>query len=85
MRVISEGLGQEVNRNNIRTTIISPGAVATELPNAITETEVAERIRKVYEIALPADSFANMMIFAMSQPEELDVNEILFRPTRQEY
>ena len=85
MRVISEGLGQEVNPYNIRTIIISPGAVATELPNAITETEVAERIRKVYEIALPADSFANMMIFAMSQPEELDVNEILFRPTRQEY
>jgi NADP-dependent 3-hydroxy acid dehydrogenase YdfG len=85
VRVISEGLGQEVNPYNIRTIIISPGAVATELPNAITETEVAERIRKVYEIALPADSFANMMIFAMSQPEELDVNEILFRPTRQEY
>ena len=74
-----------MKRYNIRTAIISPGAVATELPNAITETEVAERIRKVYEIALPADSFANMMIFAMSQPEELDVNEILFRPTRQEY
>ena len=74
-----------MNPYNIRTIIISPGAVATELPNAITETEVAERIRKVYEIALPADSFANMMIFAMSQPEELDVNEILFRPTRQEY
>ena len=87
MRVISEGLGQEVNPYNIRTIIISPGAVATELPNTITDAEVAERIRirKVYEIALPADSFANMVIFAMSQPEELDVNEILFRPTRQEY
>jgi NADP-dependent 3-hydroxy acid dehydrogenase YdfG len=85
VRVISEGLRQEVKRYNIRTTIISPGAVATELPNAITDTEVAERIRKVYEIALPADSFANMVVFAMSQPEEVDVNEILYRPTRQEY
>ena len=85
VRVISEGLRQEVKQHNIRTTIISPGAVATELPNTITDAEVAERIRKVYEIALPAASFANMVIFAMSQPEELDVNEILFRPTRQEY
>jgi NADP-dependent 3-hydroxy acid dehydrogenase YdfG len=85
VRVISEGLRQEVKPYNIRTTIISPGAVATELPNTITDLDVAERIRKVYAIALPADSFANMVVFAMSQPEEVDVNEILFRPTRQEY
>jgi NADP-dependent 3-hydroxy acid dehydrogenase YdfG len=85
VRVISEGLRQEVKRYNIRTTVISPGAVATELPNTITDPDVAERIRKVYDIALPADSFANMVVFAMTQPEELDINEILFRPTRQEY
>jgi NADP-dependent 3-hydroxy acid dehydrogenase YdfG len=85
VRVISEGLRQEVKPYNIRTTIISPGAVATELPNTITDPDVAERIRKVYAIALPADSFANMVVFAMSQPEEVDVNEILFRPNRQEY
>jgi NADP-dependent 3-hydroxy acid dehydrogenase YdfG len=85
VRVISEGLRQEVKPYNIRTTIISPGAVATELPNTITDPDVAERIRKVYSIALPADSFANMVVFAMSQPEDVDVNEILFRPTRQEY
>ena len=85
VRVISEGLRQEVKPYNIRTTIISPGAVATELPNTITDPDVAARIRKVYEIALPADSFANMVVFAMSQPEDVDVNEILFRPSRQEY
>jgi NADP-dependent 3-hydroxy acid dehydrogenase YdfG len=85
VRVISEGLRQEVKPYNIRTTIISPGAVATELPNTITDPEVAERIRKVYAIAIAADSFANMLVFAMSQPEDVDVNEILFRPTRQDY
>ncbi len=70
---------------NIRTTVISPGAVATELPNSVTEPDVAERIRKFYgEVAIPADSFARAVAFAMSQPEEVDVNEILFRPTRQE-
>ena len=85
VRVISEGLRQEVKAYNIRTTIISPGAVTSELPNSITDPDVMERIRKVYTIALPADSFANMVVFAMSQPEDVDVNEILFRPTRQEY
>jgi len=85
VRVISEGLRQEVKPYNIRTTIISPGAVATELPDSITEPDVAERVRKVYEMAVPADSFASMVAFAMSQPEDVDVNEILFRPTKQEY
>jgi NADP-dependent 3-hydroxy acid dehydrogenase YdfG len=85
VRVISEGLRQEVKPYNIRTTVISPGAVATELPNSITDPEIAERIRKVYAIAVPADSFANMVVFAMSQPEDVDVNEILYRPTKQEY
>jgi NADP-dependent 3-hydroxy acid dehydrogenase YdfG len=85
VRVISEGLRQEVKPYNIRTTIISPGAVASELPDSVTEPDVAENVRKVYESAIPADSFASMVIFAMSQPDDVDVNEILFRPTKQEY
>jgi NADP-dependent 3-hydroxy acid dehydrogenase YdfG len=85
VRVLSEGLCQEVKPCNIRTTVISPGAVATELPSSITEPDVAENIRNFYEdFAIPAESFAQAVAFAMSQPEEVDVNEILFRPTRQE-
>jgi NADP-dependent 3-hydroxy acid dehydrogenase YdfG len=84
VRVISEGLRQEVKPYNIRTTVISPGAVATELADSVTEPDIAENVREAMEIALPADSFANMVLFAMSQPEDVDVNEILFRPTRQE-
>jgi NADP-dependent 3-hydroxy acid dehydrogenase YdfG len=85
VRVISEGLRQEVKPYNIRTTVISPGAVATELPNSITEPDVAEGVQKFYkEMAIPADSFAQAVAYAMSQPEEVDINEILFRPTRQE-
>ena len=83
--VISEGLRQEVKPYNIRTTVISPGAIATELPDSITEPDIAENIRKfVSEIALPAESFARAVAFAMSQPEDMDVNEILFCPTKQE-
>jgi NADP-dependent 3-hydroxy acid dehydrogenase YdfG len=86
VRALSEGLRQEVKPYNIRTTVISPGVVATELPESVTEPDVATNIRKMYdEIAIPADSFARAVVFAMSQPEDVDVNEILFRPTRQEF
>ena len=81
---LSEGLRQEVKPYNIRTTVISPGAVATELPNSLTEPDMAEIMRKVYEIAIPAESFARSVAFAISQPEDVDINEIVFRPTRQE-
>jgi NADP-dependent 3-hydroxy acid dehydrogenase YdfG len=85
VRALSEGLRQEVKPYNIRTTVISPGAVDTELPQTTTEPDTAARIRKVYEIAIPADSFARAVVFAISQPDDVDINEILFRPTRQEY
>ena len=85
VRAFSEGLRQEVKPYNIRTTVISPGAVATELPNGVTDPDAGERIRKFYgDVAVPADSFARAVSFAMSQPEDVDINEILFRPTRQE-
>ncbi|ODT07086.1 MAG: oxidoreductase [Mesorhizobium sp. SCN 65-20] len=85
VRVISEGLRQEVKPYNIRSTIISPGAVDTELPDTITDGAVAAGIRAVYKLAIPASSFARAVAFAMSQPEEVDINEILFRPTAQLY
>ena len=83
--MLSEGLRQEVKAYDIRTTVISPGAVDTELPNSITEPDVADNVSKFYEeTAIPAESFARAVAFAISQPPEVDVNEILFRPTRQE-
>lgn len=85
VRVISEGLRMEVKPYNIRTTVISPGALDTELVDRITEPDIREGVRKMTdEMALPAETFARMVAFAMSQPEDVDVNEILFRPTRQE-
>lgn len=85
VRVISEGLRQEVKPWNLRTTIMSPGAVATELPNSVTEADVAMGIGQFYEeYAIPAESFARAVAFAIGLPEDVDINEILFRPTRQE-
>ena len=84
VRALSEGLRQEVKPYNIRTTVISPGAVDTELPNSITEPDVAANMRKIYEVAVPADAFARAVAYAMGQPDDIDINEILFRPTKQE-
>lgn len=81
---LSEGLRQEVKPYNIRTTVIWPGAVATELIGSIGEADIAEAVRKrIGKIAVPAASFARAVAYAISQPEELDINEILFRPTAQ--
>ena len=85
VRALSEGLRQEVKPYNIRTTVISPGAVATELPNSITDPDAGARVKTFYsQVAVPADSFARAVAFAISQPEEVDINEILYRPTKQE-
>ena len=85
VRVISEGLRQEVKPYNIRTTVISPGAIATNLPDSVTEADIAAGIRDYYtKFAIPAESFAQAVAYALNQPEEVDINEILFRPTAQE-
>ena len=85
VRVISEALRQEVKPYNIRTTVLSPGAVDTELPGSVKAQEVAEGVAQFYAAtAIPASSFARCVLFAMSQPEDVDINEILFRPTAQE-
>ena len=68
---------------NIRKTVISPGAVATELTETITDPQVAAGVGQVYERAIPADSSARAVVFATSQPPEVDINEILYRPTSQ--
>jgi NADP-dependent 3-hydroxy acid dehydrogenase YdfG len=86
VRALAEGLRQEVKPHNIRTTIISPGAVVTELGDGITDPGRAEYVRDLYAtIGIPPDSFARAVTFAISQPDEVDINEILFRPTKQEY
>ncbi len=86
VRIISEGLRMEVKPYGIRTTIISPGAVNTELTGGSGDPEAAAAVRSYYaSVAIGADAFARMVAFALSQPADVDVNEILFRPTRQEF
>ena len=84
VRAIAESLRQEVKDDHLRTTILSPGAIDTELPQSVKAEGVHESIADFYEqSAIPASSFARAVVFALSQPADVDINEILFRPTSQ--
>ena len=86
VRAISEGVRKELKPYNIRSTILSPGAVDTDLPASTKAEGMTQTMQAFYaRNAIPASSFARCALFAMSQPEDVDINEILFRPTRQEF
>jgi NADP-dependent 3-hydroxy acid dehydrogenase YdfG len=83
VRAISEGIRQEVDA--VRTTIISPGAVTSELPLGVSDPSTAAGVKAFYErMAIPADAVARAIVFAIEQPADVDINEILLRPTAQE-
>ncbi|WP_135081765.1 SDR family oxidoreductase [Terasakiella sp. SH-1] len=82
VRAISEGLRQE-SRGYLRTTIISPGAVTSELTQSIGNEKIAKGVEKLYEDAIDSKAIANACLYAIEQPEEVDVNEIIVRPTKQ--
>jgi NADP-dependent 3-hydroxy acid dehydrogenase YdfG len=85
VRALSEGLRQEVKPFNIRTTVISPGAVRTELLEHISETDIQSANQDyVGQVGIPAETYARMVAFAINEPADVDVNEIVFRPTAQE-
>lgn len=82
VKAISEGLRQEGD-GEIRSTNISPGAVATELTSTISDKETAKNVDEMYEMAIDADAIARAITFAIDQPADVDVNELTIRPTRQ--
>ena len=85
VRALTEGLRMEVKPYNIRTTIVCPGAVKTELLEHISEADVREANEDyVGGVGISPDSFARVVAFAISQPEDVDINEVIFRPTSQE-
>ncbi|AVF37994.1 SDR family oxidoreductase [Rahnella sikkimica] len=85
VRAFSEGIRQEVTPYNIRTTIISPGASCTGLMDGISSSELRNSLQEsASSYALPPDAFARMLLFVIEQPENVDVNEILYRATKQE-
>jgi NADP-dependent 3-hydroxy acid dehydrogenase YdfG len=85
VRALTEGLRMEIKPYNIRTTIVCPGAVKTELLEHISEADIQQANKDyVGEVGISPDSFARVVAFAISQPEDVDINEVIFRPTAQE-
>jgi NADP-dependent 3-hydroxy acid dehydrogenase YdfG len=85
VRAVTEGLRIELKADNIRSTMISPGAVATELPESSSGEDTRRNLRDLYKIAIPADSIARAVVYAMEQPVEVEVDEIVIRPTAQDF
>ncbi len=84
VNAISEGLRQELLENNVRVTIVGPGAVDTELPDHITDEEAREGLSGLLKLErLQAEDIADAIVYAVTQPERVSVNEILIRPTQQ--
>lgn len=84
VRAISEGLRHEVG-GAIRTTTILPGAVDSELKQGSSHPESAKFVNDFYKIAIPADSVARAIAYAIEQPSDVDINEIVLRPTVQDF
>lgn len=76
---ISDGLRQE--SKNIRVTLISPGVVETELGSDITDDASKGFLQELRKTALTSDAIARAVLYAIAQPADVDVNEIIVRPT----
>lgn len=84
VNAVSEALRGELAGDGIRVTIVEPGAVATELPDHISDEEAQERISGITSIeTLEAEDIANAIAYAVTQPQRVNVNEILIMPTEQ--
>jgi len=81
---ISEGLRQEVG-GDIRVTIISPGVTESELADTISDPGAREGMREFRKIAIGPDAIARAIAFAVEQPADVDVSEIIVRPTASPY
>ena len=83
VRAISDGLRQEVSRN-IRVALIAPGATESELPNTISDPELKKMAIETFrKETISGLAIAKAVAFAIAQPEDVDVNELVVRPTAQ--
>ncbi|MFF3849296.1 SDR family oxidoreductase [Streptomyces sp. NPDC002328] len=80
VRAISEGLRQESD-GAIRVTLVSPGVTESELADTISDPSAREAMKTYRSVALPALAIAEAIAYALAQPAQVDVNEIVVRPT----
>jgi NADP-dependent 3-hydroxy acid dehydrogenase YdfG len=79
---LSDALRQEELEGDIRVTTISPGTTSSELADHITDAAAAEAMRAFRAITIEPDAVARAIAFAIQQPQDVDVSEIVVRPTR---
>ena len=82
---ISKALRQELVKDNVRVTVIEPSAVETELPDHITDEEARQGLSSLLEQLDPlqAEDIANAIVYVVTQPKRVSINEILIRPSQQ--
>ncbi|WP_025716963.1 SDR family oxidoreductase [Paenibacillus sp. 1-18] len=80
VRAISEGLRMEVG-GDIRVTMVSPGVTESELADSISDEEAQQGMKEYRRISISPDAIARSILYAMEQPADVDVNEIVVRPT----
>ncbi|MCV2220186.1 SDR family oxidoreductase [Pseudomonas mercuritolerans] len=84
VRAISEGLRQEVG-GDIRVTVIAPGETESELAESISDEGGREEMKSFRKIAIPAEAIARAIAYAVEQPADVDVSELIVRPTASPY
>ncbi|MEQ4341026.1 SDR family oxidoreductase [Pseudomonas syringae] len=83
VRAISDGLRQETDK--IRVTVVSPGVVESELADSISDETAREAMKAFRKVALEPDAIARALVYAIEQPDGVDVSEIVVRPTGSAY
>jgi NADP-dependent 3-hydroxy acid dehydrogenase YdfG len=81
---ISEGLRQEVG-GDIRVTVISPGVTESELADSISDEAARKGMQEFRRLCIPAEAIARSILFAIDQPDDVDISEIIVRPTASPY
>ncbi len=86
VRSLTEGLRVEAHADKIRTTIISPGAIKSELKGGTSDEASSKMVNDLYSaLAIPPESIARAVAYAIEQPADVDINEIVVRPAAQDF
>jgi len=86
VRSLTEGLRVELHSQNIRCTMISPGAIATELPESSSDEATRRSVREfVDKVAISPESVASAIAYAIEQPADVEIDEVVIRPTVQDF
>ena len=86
VRTLTEGMRMELHSENIRCTVISPGAVLSELQNSTSDPSSAQFVKELYDkVGISADSVARAILYAIEQPADVEIDEVVLRPTAQDF